>query len=155
MTDRPSPAGDRPSDAVAVLPRTSYASWATRVLAQAIDMVPLGVAMGIAWGVQSGADAGLATATVLLVVLATLAYGVWNFGHRQGTTGSSLGKSIVGIRVVSEITWQPIGFKLSLVRQLAHVIDAAVCYVGYLFPLWDPKRQTIADKIMTTVCVPL
>ncbi len=40
-------------------------------------------------------------------------------------------------------------------RQLAHVIDAAICYIGYLFPLWDAKRQTIADKIMTTVCVPL
>ncbi|HEX7826369.1 MAG TPA: RDD family protein, partial [Mycobacterium sp.] len=23
-----------------------------------------------------------------------------------------------------------------------------------LFPLWDAKRQTLADKIMSTVCVP-
>jgi len=27
--------------------------------------------------------------------------------------------------------------------------------VGYLFPLWDAKRQTFADKIMTTVCLPV
>jgi len=27
--------------------------------------------------------------------------------------------------------------------------------IGYLFPLWDAKRQTIADKIMTTVCLPI
>ena len=26
--------------------------------------------------------------------------------------------------------------------------------VGYLFPLWDAKRQTLADKIMRTVVVP-
>lgn len=26
---------------------------------------------------------------------------------------------------------------------------------GYLFPLWDAKRQTIADKIMSTVCLPI
>ena len=32
---------------------------------------------------------------------------------------------------------------------------AIVCYIGYFFPLWDAKRQTLADKIMTTVCVPL
>jgi hypothetical protein len=40
------------------------------------------------------------------------------------------------------------------VRQLAHIIDGAICYIGYLFPLWDAKRQTIADKIMGTICVP-
>jgi hypothetical protein len=25
-----------------------------------------------------------------------------------------------------------------------------ICYIGWLFPLWDAKRQTIGDKIMTT-----
>ena len=40
-------------------------------------------------------------------------------------------------------------------RQLAHIVDAIICYIGFLFPLWDDKRQTLADKIMTTVCVPL
>ena len=30
-----------------------------------------------------------------------------------------------------------------------------ICYIGYLFPLWDAKRQTLADKIMTTVCLPI
>lgn len=28
-----------------------------------------------------------------------------------------------------------------------------ICNIGYLFPLWDPKRQTIADKIMKTVVI--
>ena len=37
----------------------------------------------------------------------------------------------------------------------AHGVDAIICYVGFLFPLWDAKRQTIADKIMSTVCVPI
>ena len=41
------------------------------------------------------------------------------------------------------------------IRQLAHAIDGAICYIGFLFPLWDAKRQTIADKLMKTVCVPL
>ena len=51
-------------------------------------------------------------------------------------------------KVVSEKTWQPIGFGMSIVRQLVHAVDGAICYIGYLFPLWDKKRQTIADKIM-------
>ena len=49
----------------------------------------------------------------------------------------------------------PIGFGMSIVRQIAHIVDGLVCYIGYLWPLWDAKRQTFADKIMTTVCVPL
>ena len=57
-------------------------------------------------------------------------------------------------KVISEKTWQPIGFWLSLVRQIAHYIDQLICYIGYLFPLSDDKRQTIADKLMSTVCVP-
>ena len=57
--------------------------------------------------------------------------------------------------VVSERTWQPVGFGQSLIRQLAHVLDVVICYLGYLFPIWDAKRQTFADKIMSTVCVPV
>lgn len=30
-----------------------------------------------------------------------------------------------------------------------------MCYLRYLFPLWDAKRQTFADKIMSAVCVPV
>jgi hypothetical protein len=37
----------------------------------------------------------------------------------------------------------------------AHYVDQLICYIGYLFPLWDDKRQTIADKLMSTVCVSL
>ena len=48
-----------------------------------------------------------------------------------------------------------LGFGLSIVRQLAHIVDSLICYIGYLFPLWDAKRQTLADKIMTTVCLPV
>ena len=84
-----------------------------------------------------------------------LAYLIWNYGYRQGTTGSSLGKSVMKIKVVSEVTGQPIGFGMSVVRQIAHFIDAIICFIGFLFPLWDAKRQTLADKIMTTVVLPI
>ena len=44
---------------------------------------------------------------------------------------------------------------MAFVRDLCHIIDQVICYIGYLFPLWDAKRQTLADKIMTTVCLPI
>jgi hypothetical protein len=42
-----------------------------------------------------------------------------------------------------------------VLRQICHVVDAVPFYLGYLFPLWTAKRQTLADKIMATVCLPL
>ncbi|GJF09352.1 hypothetical protein NGTWS0302_36860 [Mycolicibacterium cyprinidarum] len=161
---------------VAALPREAYTPWLTRVLAWVVDFIPIFIIEGIAWGILVGTqdtvcitqsseyDLGgfcvsdfstLGQLAVTLAAIVIIAYVVWNFGYRQGTTGSSIGKSILKFKVVSEKTWQPIGFGLSIVRQLAHIIDGAICYIGYLFPLWDAKRQTIADKIMTTVCIPL
>ncbi|MGB2921849.1 MAG: RDD family protein [Mycobacterium sp.] len=160
----------------APLPREAYTPWLTRVLAWLIDAVPVLVLQGIGWGVlvatretvcvtdpsEFGLGELCATGTSTLgqaaFVLAggtILAYVIWNLGHRQGATGSSIGKAMMKFQVISEKTWQPIGFGRSVVRQLAHIIDGVICYIGYLFPLWDAKRQTIADKIMTTVCIPL
>ena len=87
--------------------------------------------------------------------LAAVAFAVWNLGYRQGTTGSSIGKSALKFKVVGEQTGQPIGFGKSILRQFAHIADAIICNIGYLFPLWDAKRQTIADKIMSTICLPI
>ncbi len=157
------------------LPKEAYTPWITRVLASLIDAIPalilFGIGMGLLLGVREKAcytdvspyDLGefctegastLGQVSATLAGLLILAYGIWNYGYRQGTTGSSIGKSIMNFKVVSERTWQPIGFGLSIVRQLAHFVDLIVCYMGYLFPLWDRKRQTLADKIMITVCVP-
>jgi uncharacterized RDD family membrane protein YckC len=96
-------------------------------------------------------------ALILALVLWALAvaYWIWNLGYRQGKTGSSIGKSVMKFKVVSQKTWQPIGFGRSVVRQIAHYMDQQLCFIGYLWPIWDPERQTIADKIVGTVCVPL
>jgi uncharacterized RDD family membrane protein YckC len=167
----PAPAGPGPA-----LPQDAYTPWFTRVLAWIIDSIPVFIIVGIGWGLLLGTretacitdtseyDLGEFCATgastigqlsIALAWIVAIAYGIWNYGYRQGTTGSSIGKTIMKFKVVSEKTGQPIGFGLSIVRQLAHIIDGAICYIGYLFPLWDAKRQTIADKIMTTICLPI
>lgn len=155
-----------------VLPKTACASWLTRVLAFLIDNIPVFILTGISWGAAfangdtacvhassgsgeycSTSPSGLGLTIAVLAWLVSVVYLVWNYGYRQGTTGSSIGKSILKFQVVSEKSGQPIGFGMSLVRQLVHIADAAVCYVGLLWPLWDAKRQTFADKIVKTVCV--
>lgn len=148
----------------------AYTPWLDRVLAFVIDQVPVVVVyvigylviMGILVGASgSSSDGEISTGAgvtamllFFLLSLVPFAYAVWNLGYRQGTTGQSIGKKFMKFKVVSEQTGLPIGFFMSLVRQLAHIVDGLICYVGYLFPLWDQKRQTLADKIMSTVCVP-
>jgi uncharacterized RDD family membrane protein YckC len=165
-----------PGPAIRALPTESYTPWITRVLAFLVDNIPAAVVVGIGVLVQGLATqqscvsdvnqysvnqycvsqpSGIGTLVYWLTVLLALAYLVWNYGYRQGTTGSSIGKSAMKFKVVSEVTGQPIGFGMSVLRQLAHFVDQIICYIGYLFPLWDAKRQTLADKIMTTVCLPI
>lgn len=170
-----------PSPQGSILPPEAYTSWGTRVLAWLIDYVPIIILTGIGYGLLMGTQetecitdsseyqmGEFCTGSPSILgqvsfglfgVLLPLAYGVWNYGYRQGTTGSSIGKSVMKFNVVSEKTWQPIGFGLSLVREIIYWVASAACgvvwLVAVLFPLWDPKRQSLADKIMTTVCVPL
>jgi uncharacterized RDD family membrane protein YckC len=141
---------------VRALPTDSYTPWLTRVLAFLIDAAPIIILQVFNQVITTVSRESVIAALLGMVFsLLILAYWVWNFGYRQGTTGSSIGKSVLKFKVVSEATGQPLGFGMSVVRQIAHFVDAIICYIGYLFPLWDAKRQTLADKIMTTVCLPL
>jgi uncharacterized RDD family membrane protein YckC len=160
---------------------SNYTPWFTRVLAYVIDSIPvyllgaIGVVVLIAMQrietvcvtddsefnlgeyCATGKNGPSTVAWIIfsLCILIAIVFLLWNFVVRQGNTGSSIGKQMMKFKVVSEQTQQPIGVGKSFIRQIAHAIDGAVCYIGFLFPLWDAKRQTIADKIMKTVCVPL
>ncbi|BCO34717.1 hypothetical protein JMUB5695_01316 [Mycobacterium heckeshornense] len=175
----PPPSGEfvppPPGPVIRGLPPHAYTPWGTRVMAFVVDFVPYAIIISIGWLVLVGTEqtacitdisrydvdqvcasgySAVGMTTFWLAVLVGLAYLIWNYGYRQGITGSSIGKTVMKFKVVSENTGQPIGFGLSIARQLAHFIDAVICYIGYLLPLWDAKRQTIADKIMSTVCLP-
>jgi uncharacterized RDD family membrane protein YckC len=82
-----------------------------------------------------------------LIILAIVVYNRWYLGGK----GQSFGKKQVGLVLVAESTGQPIGTGKAFLRDLAHILDSIICYIGWLFPLWDQKRQTIADKVMSTV----
>ncbi|MFT4286304.1 RDD family protein [Nocardioides sp.] len=147
----------------------NYASWIARVAASIVDMVVTVVAaipfiigtVMIAASTESHTDAqgytvvdsGPSAAGIVVTGLGVLFYigfAIWNIIFRQGTTGASLGKSALGLRLVRETTGQPLGAGLCFVRQIAHILDG-ICYIGYLWPLWDAKRQTFADKVIGSV----
>lgn len=127
--------------------RTAFAPWITRVGGYIIDVIPNLVLQSIAVAIHS-------SAVSVLMFLLSLGWTIYNRWYLGGTTGQSIGRRAVGIRLVSLNTGQPIGPLMAFVRDIAHFVDSVICLVGWLFPLWDAKRQTIADKIVSTVVVP-
>ena len=131
------------------------ADWGTRVLATLVDWAASFVVViaGVILAVIVGAISSTLGILVGLVVYLGAAGLGFYFAYMNGACGQSPGKKVIGIKVVSEETGEVIGGGLGIVRALAHFVDAIIFYIGFLFPLWDPKRQTLADKIMKTVVV--
>jgi len=124
---------------------SSYASWIQRVGAYLIDVGPIIILELIFIKIFIA---------YFLILLASIGWTIYNRWYQGGTTGQSLGKKALNLRLVSEETGQPIGMLMAFVRDICHIIDSVICYVGFLFPLWDATRQTIADKIVKTVVIP-
>ena len=77
----------------------------------------------------------------------------WNKGIKEGKTGKSLGKERTGSTTLKEATGEPLGAGMGLLRALLLWIEIGLigfCGLGLvalLWPLWDPKRQTLlSDK---------
>lgn len=137
----------------------NLAGWPLRAGGYIIDMLLLipgyivyyiGAPKGI--DNTTGQTRGGNLAIMLIGVLIIIGIQVWN-RWMKGGKGQTVGRKVVGITLVGEQTQQPIGTGLAFARDLAHIIDAIPCYIGFLFPLWDSKRQTLADKILKTVVV--
>jgi hypothetical protein len=56
---------------------------------------------------------------------------------------------------VRETDGQLLGFGRALGRKLCHLLDLVPCYLGFLWPAWDTKKQTFADKIVSSVVLKL
>jgi uncharacterized RDD family membrane protein YckC len=150
--------------------QNAYASWGSRVVASLIDGLIVGLLPMILYFVGIAMSAGTTTydpntgtynttggngfgvVLILFAALLGLAGGLW-LAYQEGTTGQTIGKRSVNIRVVREADGQLLGFGPAFVRRLAHILDSFFCSLGFLWPLWDAKKQTFADKIMNTVVV--
>jgi uncharacterized RDD family membrane protein YckC len=120
-----------------------FASWGRRVLGYLIDIVILVVVIEIVRLVGGGL---IVQAVVYFAGLALL-------GWMNGASGRTPGKRVVGIRVVRDADGRVLGGGLGLVRALCHFLDTVACFLGWLWPLWDSKSQTFADKILATVVI--
>jgi uncharacterized RDD family membrane protein YckC len=94
----------------------------------------------------------LAGGIVLLIVGFLLVVALYI--RALGTTGQTWGRKLAGVKVVGEMTGQPIGVGKALGRQLfANFISGQIFSLGYLWMLWDDKKQTWHDKVVGSIVI--
>ncbi|MDX6742548.1 RDD family protein [Actinocorallia sp. A-T 12471] len=143
----------------------AYAGWGSRFAAYLVDAIIIGIPLGIINAILQNVlvttsidyetgyvnTSGILLANVIGIVFSLLGWAI--LAYFEGNTGQTPGKRLVNIRLISERTSQPIGFGMAFVRKIAHILDALPCFIGFLWPAFDAKKQTFADKVMTTVVV--
>ncbi len=140
--------------------RVETAPATTRLLAYLIDSLIVGIPAGIINGLFA-----------LIFSLAGLAFWNWNMGALNiqigsGFTalfwgiyayfcyfyfgGNTLGKKIMGIRVVNEDGSKPSATTFILHFSVGYFLNGLIFGLGYLWALWDANGQTWGQKVFRT-----
>ncbi|MFZ3492645.1 RDD family protein [Streptomyces sp. 5.8] len=147
------PAGMPPMPGAGMPP---LAHWGLRVGATLLDgLIIAGPMYALLFiGIAMSDDASSSVPGIVLAIgyLYALGMGIFQL-YKEGATGQTIGKKVLGISVRREADGNVLGFGMAFVRKLAHFLDSVSCYIGYLWPLWDEKKQTFADKVCSTVVI--
>jgi len=118
--------------------------------------LPLGLggyltAMGMASGSgETMVSLGVFVGILVFVALqsyAALVFALWAYGLTPG-------KWMLGIRVVNRDTGVPAGFWRMALRQIVgQWVSAVICYLGFIWALFDANKQGWHDKIAKTLVV--
>lgn len=149
-------------DPADISPFGQYARWSRRVVAFLLDNAILaglmfvavgpGLAPSMLPGLDNDGSLGLAVGDLRWSESAWMLGAVIAMTVLQAYTGATPGKRAVGIVVVNRDSGRPVGLVTTVLRWLAHFLDAILC-IGYLRPLWDKERRTFADSLLSTVVV--
>lgn len=151
LVDQPttSPPPPAPSEPRHYYQGYKLADWWQRAGAHLIDWLPL-VPGIIIWSIGNQKHLWY---LVTIGVFTTFPIWFYNRWYRQGKTGQSWGKQAMGLGLIRMSDKKPISGWEAAVRDLAHFLDIIIFYVGFFLPIWDPQRQTLADKGMKTVVI--
>lgn len=153
----PSSAPRTPRAAHPLVDGHAKGGWSLRVLAVLLDSA---LVASIAWLATSDAptfaslpllsraeEPPLGSDTVGWTLASLLGLGIL-----QAYTGMTPGKRVTGISVVDAGSGRPIGLAGTVLRWLAHFLDAFLM-LGYLRAAWHPQGRTFADSLLGTVVV--
>jgi uncharacterized RDD family membrane protein YckC len=121
-----------------------YAGFGRRLGAAIVDSLIVGVASGLL-----GLLAPDSGAVQALVVLGSVLYYVLFTGLK----GQTPGKMALGIRVVGPDGGPPGAVRAFVREVVGKFLSSLILCLGYLWMLWDEKRQCWHDKLASTVVV--
>ncbi len=159
--------------AVTTQQASAYAEWWQRAVALIIDTVVVGIPSAIVIALVGLRNIGSLTTTDAfgnqtingtafrhLALGALIAFGigiVYRTILEGSERGQTVGKMALGIAVKDLDDGGSIGYARAFGRWLVGYILWVIIYIpgiiDLLFPLWDPKKQTLHDKAVRSVVV--
>lgn len=153
-------------------PLGELASWGVRLAAYLVDfvvvlvptMLVVSVVFAGALGVSGGESDTLATvlaavASVVIFAAVALLYAPVLMVRQGARNGQTLGKQLLGIRVVRD-GGEPFGFAAAAVREIllkglavgiaSSIIPLLPFLLDYLWPLWDDENRALHDMAAST-----
>lgn len=115
-----------------------------RAMAFLVDLLILGVVLGLATNVAFMVAVPLGFLSMALSVVVAFAY----FSYLEAAYGQTLGKTAMGIVVISEDD-DPISTRASLIRTLLRPVDT----IGLLAMFLTDRRQRLGDLAADTIVV--
>jgi uncharacterized RDD family membrane protein YckC len=98
--------------------------------------------------ITDGAAVGMMVLGYAVLFIGALGVGLYNI-YLLGKNGATIGKRVMKIKVLDQ-TGQPIGFWKAFARELVKNIVGNVCFILWLWPLWDQEKQGLYDKLFNT-----
>lgn len=143
---RPAPAGAEFCAGCGKTLGVEYASFWRRFGGYLIDAVIVGVGTSIISLIIS-ATISSALGPVIGFVFAIAYYVLLN------ANGGTLGKQALGMRLEHAETGEDIGIGRALARYVVAIASGLALGLGYLWSIWDDKKQTWHDKAANSVVV--
>jgi uncharacterized RDD family membrane protein YckC len=142
-------------------PGVRYAAHGARFLAWLVDGFILGFLLFAFWFAtgwvvivlsSSGSDAAAALSG-FVVVLASIVLGLGYMPWFWARGGQTPGMKMLHVRVVRAVDGGPVSGGQAFIRLIGYYISGAVFYLGFIWILFDARRQGWHDKIAATVVI--
>ena len=158
----------RPWISVPLTPSVVYASWGRRAIAFIADIIVLmmlvfpgaimaGVMDALAYGSSRGYSSSSGVFSTLFTCVMYILIPCY-FVLCSTAWGQTLGKKMLGIKIVRINDGLPPGLGWSILRYIGMGTESFMFYcligfIGYLWPLWDQRKQALHDKLAGTIVI--
>lgn len=134
----------------------NYVGFWRRFAALFLDGIILGVVnwlVSSVTGINTLNTTAAAAAANPMALLVSLGISIVYWVVLQSYMGQTLGKKVMGIKVVDSAGNKPSMITFALREILGKLISSIILGIGYLMVIWDGKKQALHDKIASTYVV--